>query len=429
MQTVLTEVATTAARETGLIRRQRAMSGAQFVQTLVFGWLANPDARYDDLVDMAADLGATISAPALCDWFSEQSVDCLSQVLDAAVAQVVAADPVAIPLLARFPAVFLQDSTVISLPTELAEPFAGCGGSQGATAALKAQLRLEVRTGRVDGPLFQAGRASDRAVAFRERPPVGSLTIRDLGYFQLDDMCHDQRTGRHWLSRLKPQTAVFRPDGTRVNVCDWLDGQGTTLVDADVQIGVAQRIPVRLLAIRVPQEVADQRRRRMQADARKKGRTVRAETLAACDWTVMVTTVPADQLSVTEALVLLRLRWQIELLFKLWKDHGHLDESRGQRPVRVLTEVYAKFVAMIVQHWLLLTGCWAAPDRSLPKAATVLRQQIHHLVAGMRAGGQRLLDGLEAVRRRLAQAGRQKPRHTHPNAYQLLLDPSLLSLT
>lgn len=429
LQTVLTEVATTAARETGLIRRERAMSGAQFVQTLVLGWLANPDATYDDLVAMAADLGVTISGPALSDWFSDHSVACLSQVLEAAVAQVVAADPVAIPVLARFPAVVLQDSTVISLPTALAEPFAGCGGSQGVTAALKAQLRLEMRTGRVDGPLFQAGRASDRAVAFRARPPVGSLTIRDLGYFQLDAMRHDQRDGRHVLSRLKPQTAVFLPDGTRVQVVDWVNAQGTTLVDADVQIGVAQRIPVRLLAVRVPQEVAARRRRRMHADARKKGRTVRAETLAACDWTLIVTTVPADRLSLTEALVLLKLRWQIELLFKLWKDHGHLDESRGRRPVRVLTEVYAKFVAMIIQHWLRLTGCWAAPDRSLPKAATVLRRQIHLLVAGIRAGGRRLLAGLKEVVRRLAHAGRQKPRHKHPNAYQLLLDPSLLGLT
>jgi hypothetical protein len=167
----------------------------------------------------------------------------------------------------------------------------------------------------------------------------------------------------------------------------------------------------------------------MRADARRKGRTVRAATLAACDWTLMVTTVPADRLSVTEALVLLKLRWQIELLFKLWKDQGHLDESRGRRPVRVLTEVYAKFVAMIIQHWLLLTGCWAAPDRSLPKAAMVLRRQIHHLVAGIRAGGRRLLTGLEEVVRRLARAGRQQPRQTRPNAYQLLLDPSLPDLT
>ncbi|GAB4185383.1 MAG: hypothetical protein Fur005_47800 [Roseiflexaceae bacterium] len=94
-----------------------------------------------------------------------------------------------------------------------------------------------------------------------------------------------------------------------------------------------------------------------------------------------------------------------------------------------MTEVYAKFVAMIIQQWLLLTGCWAALDRSLPKAATVLRQQIHHLVAGMRAGGQCLRDRLEEVLRRLARAERQKPRHTHPNAYQLVLDPSLLGLS
>ena len=50
----------------------------------------------------------------------------------------------------------------------------------------------------------------------------------------------------------------------------------------------------------------------------------------------------SDLLTLTEVLVLLRARWQIELLFKLWKSHGHIDESRSAQPWRVLTEVFAK---------------------------------------------------------------------------------------
>ncbi|MEI8165483.1 MAG: hypothetical protein WCG26_03855 [Chloroflexales bacterium] len=49
--------------------------------------------------------------------------------------------------------------------------------------------------------------------------------------------------------------------------------------------------------------------------------------------------------------------WQIELLNKLWKRHGEVDETRGRRPARVLAEVYAKCIGMLIQHWLLLTGC------------------------------------------------------------------------
>ena len=58
MRTVLEAVARTVARTSGAIKRERAMDGAQLVQTLVFGWLANPDATMHHLVAMAKTLGS-----------------------------------------------------------------------------------------------------------------------------------------------------------------------------------------------------------------------------------------------------------------------------------------------------------------------------------------------------------------------------------
>jgi hypothetical protein len=288
----------------------------------------------------------------------------MEQVLQHAMGTLVASEPVAIPLLARFSEVLLQDSTTISLPATLEDQFQGCGGRDGAgKAALKAQVRLEMRTGQLEGPLFQDGRASDRAVAFLRRPSKGSLSLRDLGYFRLDELALDSRSGRFWITRLKPNTAIFC-GGLRVDLLALLRQKASdtqTVLDIPVQMGVAQQIPCRLLVVRVPEQTAAQRLQRLHRELRKKGRTASAEQEAWCWWTVFVTNVPADMLTLTEALVLMRLRWQIELLFKLWKSHGKVDETRGKRDARVLTEIYAKFIGMLVQHWLLLTGCWQKP--------------------------------------------------------------------
>ena len=172
-----------------------------------------------------------------------------------------------------------------------------------------------------------------------------------------------------WVSRLYPTVAITTLDGQRHRVVSFLTAAQSDELATDVLVGAEHRLACRLLAWRVPQAVADTRRQRLREEAKRKGRTESAERLALCSWTVVVTTVEPEQLSGKEARALLRARWQIELLFKLWKSHGHVDETRGVRPYRVLCDVYAKRLAMIVQHWLCLTQCWGEPDRSLTKAA------------------------------------------------------------
>ena len=75
--------------------------------------------------------------------------------------------------------------------------------------------------------------------------------------------------------------------------------------------------------------------------------------------------------------------WQIELLFKLWKSHGGVEESRSDQAYRVLCEVYAKLLAMVVQHWLLLLGGGGFSARSQRKAARQVRRQAVRVAAAL----------------------------------------------
>ena len=143
-------------------------------------------------------------------------------------------------------------------------------------------------------------------------------------------------------------------------------------------------------------------------------------------WTLLVTNIPAEELSIQEALILLRLRWQIELLFKLWKQYAQADTSRSEQPWHVLCDFYAKLLGMLIVHWLMIVGCWSVPSRSMVKAAKAIRSQVGLLAKAI--GG--TLD-LHWVVQQITQdlhRCRLNPRRKHPNAYQLLLSEGSSSL-
>jgi hypothetical protein len=83
--------------------------------------------------------------------------------------------------------------------------------------------------------------------------------------------------------------------------------------------------------------------------------------------------------------------------------------------------VYAKLLAMLVQHGVFLVSFWAYPDRSLTKAAQTVQKHALHLASAF-ASVKRLPEALLTVKRCLAAGCRMNRRKKYPNTYQLLLD-------
>ncbi len=98
LQTPLTTTADHIAVQSGCIQRCRKLTGASLVQTLVLGWLHQQEAILNNLAQMATTLGVQISPQGLDRRFTERTASHLKQVLEVAVTQVMASDPVAISL-------------------------------------------------------------------------------------------------------------------------------------------------------------------------------------------------------------------------------------------------------------------------------------------------------------------------------------------
>lgn len=383
MRSVLTDYAEKAGRESGFVQRASKMGGAEFAQTLSFGWLSNPEATLEELAQTAATIGVKISAQGLDQRFTEAGATFLKEVLDEAVRQLIQGKAVVLPILERFSAVYIQDSSVVDLPEDFQETWPGNGNGRGAgRSAVKIEVRLDLLSGKMLGPFLESGRTHDAASQIQKQSTLAhSLRIADVGYWSLDELNKIAGNGGYWLSRLKSTIRVAHPGSESQEIVSFLNHANRVSTDCQVLVSDLHSTPVRLLAIRVPQEVADQRRRKLREDAKKRMKTASERSLALADWTVLVTNVPDTLLSLAEALILMRSRWQIELLFKLWKSHGRIDEWRSAKPWRILCEVYAKLLAMLIQHWLFLVGFWQFANRSWVKAAQTVRKHALHLAS------------------------------------------------
>ena len=117
---------------------------------------------------------------------------------------------------------------------------------------------------------------------------------------------------------------------------------------------------------------------------------------------------------------MLRLRWQIERLFRLWKEDAKIDEWRTKNPYRILCEFYAKMCAMIIQQSLIQEGCWLDPLRSPVKAADSLRRECNRIMVAFYEGN--LEKTVQPVLRTLLSRYRIDRRAAFSSTAQLLLD-------
>lgn len=403
IQEILGETANHLARETRFVQRKSLMDGAHFAQGLIFGWLSHPEASYTVLQEMLAIAGCEISAQALEQRMTAQAADFLLWLLYACTTACVAADPVMTELLNRFEGVYLQDGTVIGLPNSLQGLYRGFGGntSESGLSAMRGQVRLTVSTGAMQGPwLSEAVQPERQGPGWMEQAPTpaGALLLTDNGYITLHEIKEHQEHQRLWMSHARADFRITDARGVKYTLPELVKKKAKEgVVDEWVTLGSQPALQQkgRLIAFPVSQESEQKQKERagQQSKGRAKGSRGNAVVgkkhqatktkrhrhrpskarQALVGWTVLLSNVPKEQLAAHEARVLIGVRWQIELLWRLWKERGQVDIWRSAKPMRILCEIYAKLIGCMIQHWIILKGCWQQPNRSMVKASHVVQ--------------------------------------------------------
>lgn len=270
-------------------------------------------------------------------------------------------EPLERGLFASFKRVLLHDSSVIALPLRFAKDFPGSANRRKSFAQLKIQVVCDLLTARVEQLSLSGFIRNDQRAApdILQILKAGDLVIRDLGYFVFAVFAAIIERGAFFLSRYRYGTIVLDPRTQKpIPLAKVLKRQG--FFDANVLLGVKDRLPVRLVAVSVPDEVANHRRRNLRRN-RDHSLNPSQEHFYLLGWNIFLTNVPAQVWPAKQLPVIYRFRWRIETLFKAWKSHLALtelsDRCLSMIHLSIMTKlVFCAFVYRTCHHIEIVQG-------------------------------------------------------------------------
>jgi hypothetical protein len=353
------------ARRTKFVQRASKITGKLFLALVTFGRWGAAKTTVPQLAAKAAqlDVPVEITPEALQQRMTARAVAFLQELLQTAFAKLYTGNTICEEgIFAPFARVHIADSTGFGLPESLAKEFPGAGGS-GSKAGAKIQLVWEYKTHTFDHFALipwniPDSKYVDTVVALAQ---AASLFLFDLGYFKLTAFATIAAAHAYFLSRLNHQTTLREVVGGRQQSLDLASGlahETRLLLEKAVVLGAYERVPARLIAVRMPEAIVNERRRHAHAAAKKRGYTPSQAHLTLMAWNLFITNVPATVWTTQTVGIAYSLRWHVELVFRAWKSGLHLATVTTTTKYSTLCYLYGRMLL------ILLTSALSSPLRA-----------------------------------------------------------------
>ena len=282
------------------------------------------------------------------------------------------------PVLDAFQRVIIQDSTILTLPARLARFFPGSRNQHGAQGGMiRVQGFYELKHEQFIHFSHGAFTRNDFSLAAEVlcQLRAGDLLLRDLGYLVLKVLRQIDERQAFYLSRFQHGLGVSEPGGQPLDLAALLSHR-THPLDKDVLAGAKEQVPVRLVAIRVSEEVANLRRHRARHDRHHPHPS--KKHLALLGWDLLITNADGQRLPARCVAKVYGLRFHIETIFKAWKSHFNLEDMPAGSRAEVETLLYARLLLItLFEVCFLARWDYQLQDRagplSLLKVAAFLR--------------------------------------------------------
>ncbi len=252
----------------------------------------------------------------------------------------------------RFGRILIADSTCVSLPDSHRDTFPGPSHTKGKSACVRIQCLFELISEQFLDFKISPFTHNDQAASGEIIPFLKprDLVLRDLGYFSLKVFTTIDLLGAFFLSRWRYGTSLLDPKTQKpVDLLRLLDRYGS--LDIPLILGKEHSLPVRLVAIPLPPQVADAKRRKANQNQNRDRRLNHSKAfMALLSWNIFITNADSTMMPFQQVSKLYSLRWRAEVLFKSWKSHMTLNSLKNVGKRQIKTLLCAHLILTLLLH-------------------------------------------------------------------------------
>lgn len=365
------------AKDTKFVQRKSNITAKDFLAFNIFHGedicsapLSQLASKYDSLFD------TQISKQALDQRFNKHSVEFMTEVFNKMMHnQNTTLRGLENTLNLHFNRVIINDSTSYTLPKEFKKKFPGSGGA-GSPSSIKIQLQYELLSGtfmRVD--IFPGIKNdAEYLKTMKKDKERKDLKLADLGYFKVDYLKRIDKSGSSFISKVKSNTSLYiknpnpeiyktgnvkkSSEYIKIDIIEITKplAEGETIELKDIYIGSKKELKSRLILTKLTEENKIKREITHQENIKKKRGTLKQNRIDFNSINAYITNVSDEVLDSTQVHDLYTLRWQIEIMFKVWKSIFKISQVKKVKIERFMCFLYGRLIALLLSASIVFTG-------------------------------------------------------------------------
>lgn len=303
--------------------------------------------------------GVRIAKQSIDERFNKEAVafvlEILKEILERQLSKVICHE-----FLPQFNRICIKDSTRFNVDNRLKNDFRGSGGNfESGKACVCIQYEYDLRSGKILDLNVTSGTRNDFVDASETKSKINKtdLILRDLGYYNLSVLNYFVGEGAFFISRLNTSTLIYDVGQTEKldfkALYDKMQKLKLKSFEKQILLGKKQKVQYRLIITIVPEKVYEQRIRKVDKSNKENGWKTSDDYKARCRFNLFITNIPVENISHEEIILLYRLRWQVELMFKNWKSVCAIHRIQPMKYERFACLLFAKLILIVLNMQII----------------------------------------------------------------------------